>query len=143
MSTPFQDVGRFHAIMGLPFLGSRLPPRFMDPRELQYRLAFLHEELVEFIQAHEAGDLAACADALADLIWVAYGTAHHMRLPIDRVWAEIRRANMEKRRWQEGDPVKARNYTEIEVVKPPGWNPPDVHGVLRDYACDLSDAARE
>jgi predicted HAD superfamily Cof-like phosphohydrolase len=133
MTTPFEDVGEFHRQMGLPHQELGQVPRFMESRELDFRLSFLHEELTEFIEAHARGNLSGCADALADLIWVAYGTAHHMKIPLDEVWAEVRRANMEKRRWQEGDPVKPRNYTEIEVVKPTGWKAPDILKVLLDY----------
>jgi predicted HAD superfamily Cof-like phosphohydrolase len=129
MTTPFEDVGEFHDRMGLPHLKDGMP-RIMEDREYRYRLTFLQEELTEFIEAHARGDLAGCADALADLIWVAYGTAHHMKLPLDAVWAEVRRANMDKRRWREGDLVKARNYTENEIVKPSGWVAPNIERVL-------------
>lgn len=134
----FEHVGEFHERMGLPVAG-RSVPCLMRHGDFRYRVAFLMEEMRELIEAHASGDVAGAADALADLVWVACGTAHYMGVPLDLVWCEIRRANMEKRPWQEGDPVKPRNvgHVEGEVVKPPGWRPPDVHGVLADFAEDL------
>jgi predicted HAD superfamily Cof-like phosphohydrolase len=135
--TYFTDVGEFHAKMGLPVAGKDAPAtmRYVD---FKYRTAFLFEELREFIEAHARGDTAEAADALADLIWVACGTAHYMQVPLDAIWAEIRRANMEKRPWQEGDPLKPRNAaTQGEVVKPRGWRPPDIVGVLSSYIAGL------
>lgn len=94
----------------------------------------MKEELTELIEACEIGDLTGAADALADLCWVALGTAHYFGLPFDKVWEEVRRSNMEKRRWRDGDPVKARaNHLKSmspEIVKPLGWRPPDIDAVL-------------
>lgn len=131
----YEDVGEFHEKMKLPrFNGSTsTPPRLLTAQEYRYRVNFMHEELDEFVESWATGDLAQCADALADLVWVTLGTAHYMHLPFDQVWAEVRRANLEKRPWQEGDPIKARNYTAGEVVKPLGWRGPDIGGVLAPY----------
>lgn len=143
--TYFEDVGHFHLKMRLPveqyFVeGATLSenedeelqpsmirtPDEIDNRELNYRTHFMFEELKEFIEATAQNNILDQADALADLVWVALGTAHTLGIPFDRVWAEVRRANMEKRPWQEGDPVKPRNAPQFEVVKPKGWRAPDI-----------------
>lgn len=142
--TNFEDVGDFHERMGLPRATGAEPhaPTLLGADAFRYRVNFMFEELREFIEAHAAGDLVGCADALADLVYVALGTAHFMGLPFDEVWAEVQRSNMEKRPWREGDPVKPRaSATAFEVVKPAGWTPPDVAGVVR--ARFLALAGRE
>src|SRR2546429_3028363 len=126
----FTDVGEFHKRFDLPHADQRAPV-VVPFVEFKYRIAFLMEEITEFIEAYGRSDLTDIADALADLVWVALGTAHYFGVPFDEVWAEVKRANMTKRPWQEGDPLKPRNaLTFGEVVKPDGWRPPDVLGVL-------------
>jgi predicted HAD superfamily Cof-like phosphohydrolase len=114
--------------------GGGQPPGLPSDDIVRYRINFLKEELDELIEACEGGELAEAADALADLCWVALGTAHHFGLPFDKVWEEVRRSNMEKRRWHDGDPVKPRakhlSNMSPEIVKPKGWRPPDIDAVL-------------
>lgn len=139
MSNYFDDVGRFHGQFDLPVshetwakTGTRLPG-VISTTEFNFRIAFLFEELKELIEGNEAGDLGRVADALVDLVWVALGTAHYCGLPFDALWKEVQRANMEKRPWREGDPIKPRNAQGLEIVKPDGWVPPDIEGVLTDF----------
>lgn len=118
----FNDVGTFHAKFERPVV-DRGPVRLMDPEEFAYRLKFLNEELAEFYAAHEAGDLVQAADALADLVWVALGTAHHMSVPFDLVWSAVRRANNAKILAPPEDAAHKRGAVE-RIRKPPGWHPP-------------------
>lgn len=139
----FRDVGAFHRKFGLPEASETSLLAGTDPnipREdvFKYRCEFLLEELRELETAFHRRDLAEIADALADLIWVALGTAHYCGVPFDAVWAEVRRANMEKRPWRAGDPVKPRarggvDVAAVEIVKPEGWRPPDVATVLETW----------
>lgn len=137
----FNDVGAFHDRFDLPVsieIFSLVPPRARSPqipstKEFDYRLAFIFEEVTELVKGFERNDLPAFADALVDLVWVVLGTAHYAGIPFDALWKEVQRANMEKRPWVEGDPLKPRNTTGLEVVKPVGWRPPDIHGVIRDF----------
>lgn len=142
--TNFEDVGDFHERMGLPRATGAEPhaPTLLGADAFRYRVNFMFEELREFIESHAANDVAGCADALVDLVYVALGTAHFMGLPFDDVWAEVQRSNMEKRRWREGDPVKPRTSpaTAFEVVKPDGWRPPDVLGAVRARVVAVSGA---
>lgn len=137
----FDDVADFHAKMGLPvsaesthpaYPGIR-PPGILSPKEFEYRWMFLHEELLELVKGFEKGDLAGFGDALVDIVYVVLGTAHYAGIPFNALWQEVQRANMEKRPWKEGDPIKPRNTTGLEVVKPEGWKPPDISGILRQF----------
>lgn len=128
----FDDVGEFHRKMNLPVTSDR-KPQLMTRATFTYRTNFLFEELREFIEAHNSGDIAGAFDALMDLAWIAMGTAHYLGVPWNEGWQEVVRANMEKRPWVEGDPIKPRNVVGLEVVKPKGWREPDIAGVLETH----------
>jgi len=130
MSTDnFRDVGEFHARFGLPNAnGGNIKPRVLDEDLLQFRTKFMYEELNEFEDAATGGSLEGMADALVDLVYVAMGTAHLMGLPWEELWNEVQRANMTKVRAARAEDSK-RGST-YDVVKPEGWTPPDIAGVL-------------
>lgn len=54
------------------------------------------EEHAELIEALESGDKAAVARELADVLYIAYGTAHVYGIDLDAALAEVHRANMSK-----------------------------------------------
>lgn len=138
----FTDVGEFHKRFKLPVscsqaLATGAGPNVPAEDVFLYRYRFLQEEMRELEVAFHKTDLAGIADALADLVWVALGTAHYCGLPFDEVWAEVRRANMEKRPWAKGDPVKkrARGLADmsLEVVKPENWEPPRIQPIIEKW----------
>jgi predicted HAD superfamily Cof-like phosphohydrolase len=131
----FDDVGQFHAKFDLPLANSfvLLPylaatpsdvrrPSLPAADEIRYRTNFMLEELEEFVAACRLDNLHDAADALADLVWVALGTAHHLGLPFDAIWAEVRRANLAK---DVGPPDPAHKRPGERIRKPPGWTAPD------------------
>lgn len=143
----FHDVGSFHARFGLPV--SDGDAHHIDPRVTLFRLRFLIEELAEYATAvgfpflagvlshaaaeahveHEKVDLPETADALVDLVYIALGTAHYHGIPWQAVWDEVQRANMTKVRAT--DETASKRRSTLDVVKPVGWVPPDVAGVLK------------
>jgi predicted HAD superfamily Cof-like phosphohydrolase len=128
----FKDVGEFHKHMELPQTHELIAPHLLSDETFRYRVACLAEEMRELIEAHATNDLNQFADSLADLVWFALGTAQLAQIPFDEVWAEVRVSNITKRRWKPGDPIKPRNGTSLEVVKPATWQPPDIEGVMRE-----------
>ena len=62
------------------------------------------------------------ADALADIDYVVQGAALTFGIPHDAVFDEVHRSNMAK----VGGPVRA----DGKKLKPEGWTPPDIAGVL-------------
>jgi len=52
-----------------------------------------------------------------------------MGLPWQVLWNEVQRANMTKQR-ASSDGSDSKRRTSLDVVKPPGWQPPDVAGIL-------------
>lgn len=123
-SKEYQDVTDFHVKFDIDYEGK---PRLL-PEELQrFREKFLDEELDEFKKAFESKDLAKAFDALIDLAYVLYGTAHLMGLPWNQGWNLVHQANMTKRKALNASESK-RGYA-MDVVKPEGWISPD--GALR------------
>lgn len=127
----FDDVGAFHVRFGLPRAGDHRAPELPTYDVARYRLRFLDEELAELETALMVGDLALAADALADLVYVALGTAHLLGLPFDAIWAEVQRANLAKERATGPDDARSKRGHALDVVKPAGWRPPDHRPALR------------
>lgn len=133
MSTNYQDVGLFQQKFNLYHFDFQRPQpiRMLSHEEFEFRLKFLHEELKEFEVGFIQKDIVQIADALIDLVYVAMGTAHLSRLPWEGLWREVQRANMMKERAKYASDSK-RNST-LDVVKPKGWTPPDIHHVLSTH----------
>lgn len=129
----FDDVGEFHERFDLPRTITRgsQRPGMIPPDQFMFRYGFLQEELAELLKAYRDEDLIKIADALADLVYVALGTAHFFGIPFDRVWSEVHRANMEKIRSRGRHDPRSKRGSEFDVVKPEGWDPPDIPGALR------------
>ena len=131
MSSNFEDVGKFHEKFGLPVSSPTLPVHSLDVNTAQYRLKFLKEELLEYEEAMERGDLAEAFDALMDLAWVAMGTAHYMGLPWDEGWAEVRRANMDKVHASELPAGVHKAWRGSgDIAKPTEWVAPRIAEVI-------------
>lgn len=150
--TDFDSVGEFHRKFGLPVAGV-IPLDVIDDESFLFRYQFLLEELQELIQAHRDRDLVGVADALADLVYVALGTAHMYGIPFDEVFAEVQRANLSKERTSGSTDRRSKRGSDLDVVKPEGWRPPDISDVLsqkedrdREAECETfrqgSDAVR-
>lgn len=114
-----RDVRAFHEAMGIP-IEERPTMATRERRELRAEL--IREEYAEVWDAIDCEDLVETADGLVDLIYVAVGAALEFGIPLDRVWDEVHRSNMAKA----GGPRRE----DGKVLKPPGWTPPDVAGVL-------------
>ncbi len=107
-------VERFHReITGMPMPPS--PTLLQGERRLK-ALEFLGEELAEF---QEATTIADQADALVDLIYVAYGKLLEMGIMPGDAFDLVHDANMKK--------VSGANKRggQYEAAKPKGWEPPD------------------
>lgn len=137
MKSLFEMVGDFHRKFGLGVAGESEPlPKDLDDGTFLFRYQFLLEELHELLAAHRAGDVAGVADALADLVYVALGTAHLAGIPFDRVFAEVQRANLSKERSLGTSDSRGKRSSALDVVKPEGWLPPDVRGVIQRVAAE-------
>lgn len=138
MTTPFEAVGLFNRKFGLPVAGNGLPGLLSD-EEFLYKYEHLHEELHELLRAQRDRDLVGVADALADLVYVALGTAHFYGLPFDAVFAEVQRANLQKERATGKQDPRTKRRSPLDIVKPEGWRPPDIRGVIAAFVLDRGE----
>jgi predicted HAD superfamily Cof-like phosphohydrolase len=118
-------VDAFHRAFGLP---RRREPSLegIDRGLVELRTRLLDEETAEFADAAARRDLVGMADALADVVYVAYGSALTFGLDLDAVLREVHASNMSKLDAQ-GRPVKR---DDGKVLKSPRYYPPDVAGVI-------------
>jgi len=130
----FRSVGEFHEKFGLPVTRWDRSPHIIDDEAFGFRFRFLQEEMEELRYSHEKLDLAGIADALADLAYVVMGTAHMYGIPLDDVFRVVHEANMKKKRAE--SPGESKRGSILDVVKPEGWEPPDVESVLGRYGHD-------
>lgn len=117
-------VAHFHEAFGLP-RASR--PGTDIPAELaKLRVDLLVEETGEFADASAKNDIVGIADALADIVYVAYGAAVTYGIDLDAALREVHRSNMSKLD-EHGRPV----YREDgKVLKSARYRPPDISGIL-------------
>jgi len=114
----------FHEAFDLPRQAS--PNVGIDESLARLRIALLEEEVGEFAEAVAAADLAAIADALADIVYVAYGTAITYGIDLDMVLGEVHRSNMSKL-GKDGQPLIREDG---KVIKSDQYVPPDIARVL-------------
>ena len=120
-----ESVAVFHATFGLP--RNDEPTADVSAELAALRVRLLAEEVDEFAAATEEVDLVGIADALADIVYVAYGSAITYGIDLDAVLAEVHRSNMTKLDSdgrvllrEDGKVAKSQNYT-----------PPNIADVLR------------
>lgn len=93
-------------------------PHLPEPGVVRLRLGLIREEYRELLKAIRLGDLAAIADAIADLMYVIVGTAITLGIDIRPIWQAVQQANMAKT----GGGTRA----DGKILKPPGWTAPDI-----------------
>jgi predicted HAD superfamily Cof-like phosphohydrolase len=122
---PQDQVAEFHRVFELP---SRPSPGMtgVDSVLRDLRIRLLEEEVAEFREATEAEDIVAVADAIGDILYVAYGAAITYGIDADAVVAEVHRSNMSKL-GPDGRPVRR---ADGKVLKPSSYHPPDIESVL-------------
>lgn len=101
---------------------------FPGIEERALRIKLLKEEFEEYMEAEKFNDFIEVADALADLIYIACGTAASYGIPLDDVFNEVHRSNMAK--LVDGKPLKREDG---KVIKPADWTPPDIEGVIKKH----------
>jgi predicted HAD superfamily Cof-like phosphohydrolase len=118
-------LAEFHQTFNLPM--RYVPSADIDDALARLRVALLQEEVGEFVAASERGDLIGVADALADIVYVAYGTALTYGIDLDAVLHEVHRSNMSKLGSDDNPLIR----DDGKVLKSERYFPPDVESVLR------------
>lgn len=148
----FHDVGLFHNKFGLNNTTDSYPgPRELPADLMEFRIKFIFEELQELLEgmgmkfhtplydlAMANGETEAVPpdeakqfDALIDMVYVIYGLAHLKGYPWEEGWIAVQHANMQKVRAEHAH--QSRRGGTWDIIKPPGWIPPDIEGVLRKH----------
>lgn len=121
--SPYHLVYEFHETYNQPI---RTTP-VLDIPARKMRLELIMEEALEYAEAEREDNLPEMADALADLVYVAYGAAIEHGIDLDEVLQEVQRSNMSKLHHETGLPI----YREDgKVLKGENFTPPDVAMVL-------------
>ena len=91
-----------------------------DTRRLRIRL--IQEEFDELKESMAAGNLAALAKEMADLLYVVYGTAVSYGIDMEPVFREVHRSNLSK--------VGGYKRADGKWVKPPTYSPAKLEPIL-------------
>lgn len=122
--TDFADqVRAFHRAFDLPI--SKVPS-LPSPALAGMRLDIMIEEVKELRDAVAVGDLVGIADALADIVYVAHGTALTYGIDLPACLAEVHRSNMSKL----GLNGKPLLRGDGKVLKGPNYSPPNIASLL-------------
>ena len=116
----------FHTAFGI---GHTSSPDATIPEEIfRLRHRLMAEENDEYLEACEAQDLEAIADALGDQLYVLCGTmiTHGLQDKITAIFDEIHRSNMSKLD-EHGNPV---HRADGKVVKSDRYFPPNLKPIL-------------
>ena len=117
----FEDVKTFMETFGQVV---RTKPQFPDNKTMQLRFDLIKEELLELEEAMKTKNLKEVADALTDILYVAYGAGFAYGIDLDKCFKEVQRANMSKL-GKDGKPIfndkgkvmKGPNYVEPNLKK--------------------------
>ncbi|WP_234537240.1 MazG nucleotide pyrophosphohydrolase domain-containing protein [Streptomyces shenzhenensis] len=123
-ASPARLVREFHHAFGLD---ARSTPTEVSPELAAHREELLAEEAAEVAEVAVGGPLDRLAHELADVVYVAYGTALVHGIDLDAVLAEIHRSNMSKL----GPDGQVARRADGKVLKGEHYRPPDVSAVLR------------
>ena len=97
-------------------------PSFSTDKINSLRYDLIKEELEELKEAMENKDLLEVADALTDILYVAYGTGHAFGIDLDKCFEEVQNSNMSKL-GEDGKPI----YNESgKIMKGPKYFKPDL-----------------
>lgn len=124
--TNFERVKQFHKACDSLDLER---PGFPPAEIVNLRLDLIEEEYAELLTAIEDGDIVEVADALADILYVVYGTAGAFGINIDKIFEEVHRSNMTK--VINGKVIKREDG---KVLKPDSYTPANIKKVLDEQA---------
>ncbi len=111
-------------------LGAEMParPTLPDAATLALRQTLIREEYEEVTAVFQnlingqSSDITPLIHELTDLLYVVYGAIEACGVDPDPVFAEVHRANMQK--------MDGPRRADGKLLKPPGWQPADVRGVI-------------
>ena len=104
-------------------------PFLPSSHERELRMRLMKEEYKEYKKAEKANNLVNLASELADIIYIACGTAVSYGIPLHEVFEEVHKANMSK--LIDG---KVLRREDGKIQKPEGWQPADIESILKKHS---------
>ena len=121
--TNFEKVGIFMKTFGQEV---KTKAELSNNKINELRISLINEELEELKKAIEDNDILEVADALTDILYVAYGAGHAFGIDLDKCFNEVQESNMSKL-GPDGKPF----YNESgKVMKGPNYFKPDLSKFL-------------
>ena len=120
-----RKVREFHEVFDHPV---RDVPQAIPFEEWDLRAELIFEELKEYEEAAQEGDVVEIADALGDLLYVVFGTAVAHGIDLEPVFREIHRSNMSKLD-ENGEPVP-HPAVPGKIGKSSRYTPPHLEEIL-------------
>jgi predicted HAD superfamily Cof-like phosphohydrolase len=112
---PFvSEVEEFNATMGKP---NNYTPSIPDEKEWMFVYNFILEELEEYKEACQQGDIVGVLDALCDITYVSLGNGamlHGLKDKVQDAYAEVQASNMSKACKTEEEAQQTVNRRTIE-----------------------------
>ena len=121
--TNFEKVGIFMKTFGQEV---KTKAELSNNKINELRISLINEELEELKKAVNDNDILEVADALTDILYVAYGAGHAFGINLDKCFNEVQESNMSKLD-SNGKPI----YNETgKVMKGPNYFKPNLSKFL-------------
>jgi len=101
-------------------------PTLRDEKTRKLRYELLREELEELRNALDKEDIIEIADALTDILYVAYGAGHAFGIDLQSCYYEVHMSNMSKL-GEDGKPI---HREDGKVIKGPNYRPPNLIKII-------------
>ena len=121
--TNFEKVGLFMRTFGQEV---KKKSELSSDKINSLRLSLIQEELDELTKAIKENDILEVADALTDILYVAYGAGHAFGINLDKCFDEVQKSNMSKL-GKDKKPIYNENG---KVMKGPDYFKPDLSKFL-------------
>ena len=121
--TNFEKVGLFMSTFGQEV---KKKSELSSDKINSLRLSLIQEELDELTKAIKENDILEVADALTDILYVAYGAGHAFGINLDKCFDEVQKSNMSKL-GKDKKPIYNENG---KVMKGPDYFKPDLSKFL-------------
>jgi NTP pyrophosphatase (non-canonical NTP hydrolase) len=134
--TPLADVRKFHETFApqqrqddfLTITERRINLIYEEYEEVSEAIVHLEDTRLNLTSSTMEEAKEELAKELADLLYVVYGTAEELGIPLERVFKSVHQSNMSKV-WSDGT-VRRNDFGKI--LKPDTYSPPDLSFIHDD-----------